>query len=85
MEPVTDDAGQRTEERSEGRSSATRSRIIEAALQTVREEGFAETTARAIARHGGFNQALIFYHFGSVDALLVAVARSESEIGRAHV
>ena len=33
----------------------------------------------AIARHGGFNQALIFYHYGSVDALLVAVARSESE------
>jgi AcrR family transcriptional regulator len=56
---------------SEGRSSATRSRIIEAALQTVREEGFADTSARAIARRGGFNQALIFYHFGSVDRLLL--------------
>lgn len=49
----------------------TRDRIVEAALATVREEGFADTTARAIARRGGFNQALIFYHFGSVDDLLM--------------
>jgi AcrR family transcriptional regulator len=48
----------------------TRDRIVEATLRTVREEGFADTTARAIARTGGFNQALIFYHFGSVDRLL---------------
>jgi AcrR family transcriptional regulator len=53
------------------RGNATRERIVEAALETVREEGFAETTARAIARRGGFNQALIFYHFGSVDDLLM--------------
>jgi AcrR family transcriptional regulator len=53
------------------RGSATRERIVEAALETVREEGFADTTARAIARRGGFNQALIFYHFGSVDDLLM--------------
>ncbi len=52
------------------RGSRTRERIIEAALDTVREVGFADTTARAIAAHGGFNQALIFYHFGSVDQLL---------------
>jgi AcrR family transcriptional regulator len=49
---------------------STRDRIIEAALRTIREAGFADTTARAIARTGGFNQALIFYHFGSLDALL---------------
>ena len=42
------------------------------------DEGIAGISARSIARHGGFNQALIFYHFRSVDALLVAVARSES-------
>jgi AcrR family transcriptional regulator len=56
-----------TEPRSD---ASTRDRIIEAALRTVREAGFADTTARAIARTGGFNQALIFYHFGSVDHLL---------------
>jgi AcrR family transcriptional regulator len=53
------------------RGSETRARIIEASLETVSEEGFAEATARAIARRGGFNQALIFYHFGSLANLLL--------------
>lgn len=57
----------------------TRARIVEAALDALRDEGIAGISARSIARHGGFNQALIFYHFGSVEGLLVAVARSESE------
>lgn len=55
---------------SEEPASSTRDRIVDATLRTVRDEGFAETTARAIARTGGFNQALIFYHFGSLDRLL---------------
>ncbi len=57
----------------------TRARIVDAALQALRSDGIAGASARAIARHGGFNQALIFYHFGSVEGLLVAVARRESE------
>ena len=57
----------------------TRSRILAAALEALRENGIAGISARNIARHGGFNQALIFYHFGSVEGLLMAVARSESE------
>jgi AcrR family transcriptional regulator len=57
----------------------TRARILDAALQALRDEGIAGISARTIARHGGFNQALIFYHFGSVEGLLVAVARSESQ------
>jgi AcrR family transcriptional regulator len=57
----------------------TRSRIVAAALAALREGGIAGVSARNIARHGGFNQALIFYHFGSVEGLLMAVARSESE------
>ena len=50
----------------------TRDRIVEAALETLKTEGFAGATSRAIARTGGFNQALIFYHFGSLDGLLLA-------------
>ena len=46
--------------------------ILDAALRTLRDEGIADTSARAIARAGDFNQALIFYHFGSVDDALVA-------------
>ncbi|HZA00024.1 MAG TPA: TetR/AcrR family transcriptional regulator [Acidimicrobiales bacterium] len=57
----------------------TRARIVTAALQALRADGIAGISARAIARHGGFNQALIFYHFGSLEGLLVAVARRESE------
>ena len=57
----------------------TRTRILEAALAALRDEGIAGISARTIARYGDFNQALIFYHYGSVDALLIAVARSESE------
>ena len=53
-------------------SVTTRDRIVEAALETLKTVGFAGATSRAIARAGGFNQALIFYHFGSLDGLLLA-------------
>ena len=45
----------------------------------MRQGGIAGISARGIARLGGFNQALIFYHFGSVEGLLIEVARSESQ------
>jgi AcrR family transcriptional regulator len=57
----------------------TRAKIIAATLQTLRDEGIVGATARAIARTGGFNQALIFYHFGGVTGLLVAAAVSEGQ------
>ena len=50
-----------------------RSRIVDAALQTVRAEGYAGVSIRAIAVAGGFSPALVLYHFGSVDGLLLAV------------
>jgi AcrR family transcriptional regulator len=57
--------------------SDIRNRILDAAFETVRAEGVARASARTIARNGGFNQALIFYHFGSVnDLLLAALDRS---------
>jgi AcrR family transcriptional regulator len=45
---------------------------LDAAFETLRRDGFARTSARTIARTGDFNQALIFYHFGSVNELLLA-------------
>ena len=50
----------------------TKERIIEATLATLRSEGIVGASARAIARKGGFNQALIFYHFGSVEEVYLA-------------
>ena len=56
----------------------TRHKIMAAALATIREAGITGASARAIATTGGFNQALIFYHFGSVTNLLVEAARTTS-------
>jgi AcrR family transcriptional regulator len=58
---------------------ATRQRIVEATLETLKNEGFAGATSRAIARRGDFNQALIFYHFGTLDGLLLAALDKTSE------
>jgi AcrR family transcriptional regulator len=57
----------------------TKRQILDAALEALRTEGFAGSTSRAIARIGGFNQALIFYHFGSLDSLLLAALDASSE------
>jgi AcrR family transcriptional regulator len=58
---------------------ATRGRIVDAALETLKKEGFADATSRAIARRGDFNPALIFYHFGSLDDLLLAALDRTSQ------
>lgn len=58
--------------------ASTRDRIVAAAIVTLRDEGFAGTSARSIARHGDFNQALIFYHFGSVLDLLITALEQQS-------
>jgi AcrR family transcriptional regulator len=50
----------------------TKAEMVAAALTTLKEEGYAGTTTRAIAQRGGFNQALIFYHFGGMNQLLLA-------------
>jgi AcrR family transcriptional regulator len=50
----------------------TRRRILDAVLVTLRTEGVAGTSARTVARAGGFNQALVFYHYGSVAGALLA-------------
>src|SRR5215204_7364782 len=59
--------------------AATKRQILEAALETLKRDGFAGASSRAIARAGGFNQALIFYHFGSLDGLLLDALDQTSE------
>lgn len=60
-------------------SDDTKARIVAAAQQTLREEGVMGASARAIARRGDFNQALIFYHFGSLNEVLLAAVELISE------
>jgi AcrR family transcriptional regulator len=59
-------------------ASSTRAQLIEAALQTLAQEGIAGTSARAIARTAEVNQALVFYHFDSVEGLLAAASQEAS-------
>ena len=56
----------------------TRERIVHAALEALKTHGYAGTSTRVIARIGGFNPALIFYYFGSLEGLLVAALEQTS-------
>src|ERR1700712_5835291 len=60
--------------------SDTRTALLAATLSTLRDRGIAGVSARVIATAAGVNQALIFYHFGSVDALLDRACREASEL-----
>jgi AcrR family transcriptional regulator len=62
----------------------TRQRIVNAALKTLKQEGFTGASARTIAKKGRFNPALIFYHFGSVNDLLLAALDETSRIRMAR-
>ncbi len=49
-----------------------RAALVAAAIEALRETGFAGASAREIAGRAGCSQALVFYHFGSVNDLLLA-------------
>jgi AcrR family transcriptional regulator len=56
----------------------TKADLIAAAIQVLRDSGFSGASARKIAQRAGCNQALVFYHFGSVPDLLVAALQDVS-------
>ena len=53
----------------------TRRKLLDATLETLRARGIAGISARTIASAAGVNQALVFYHFGSVDQLISETCR----------
>ena len=57
-----------------------RSQMIEAAIESLRDVGYAGTTIREIARRGGFNSALISYYFGGLHGLLLAALDHSSAL-----
>jgi AcrR family transcriptional regulator len=61
------------------RSANTRQALVEAAIETLKEHGFAGASARAISERAGLNQGLVFYHFGSVANLLLAALDAVSD------
>src|SRR5580704_12193120 len=73
-------SGARSSTATEGsdRSVATRRKLVDAAVETLKVDGYVGASARAIAQQAGANQGLIFYHFGSVANLLLAALDSVS-------
>ncbi len=63
---------------------ATRLKLEAAVLTTLRSGGLAHLSARAVAAEAGVNQALIFYHYDTINNLLhrAAVASVEDAIQR---
>ncbi|MEV0223306.1 TetR/AcrR family transcriptional regulator [Streptomyces sp. NPDC050704] len=61
------------------KSLETKAKLLDGALRTLTEQGIAKTSARTVAAAAGVNQALVFYHFGSVDELLAAACRHGAE------
>jgi len=53
-------------------SEDTQRSLVLAAIESLKQDGFAGSSARSIARRAGCNQGLVFYHFGSVANLLLA-------------
>jgi AcrR family transcriptional regulator len=49
-----------------------RAQMIAAAIDSLKDVGYAGTSIREIARRGGFNSALISYYFGGLHGLLLA-------------
>ena len=60
-------------------SSGARERILDAALEVLKADGYAGLTTAKVAARSGQNKALIAYHFGSKQGLVTAVGREVTE------
>ena len=67
---------------SDQRGDRTRQLILQSAADLVIEKGWQQVTSRQVASHAGVNQALVHYHFGSMEALLrqAVISRLEQEM-----
>jgi AcrR family transcriptional regulator len=59
--------------------SRTRSALLDAAQQLMVEEGYAAVTTRRLAAASGLNKALVYYYFGTMDDLFIALFRRGAE------
>ena len=57
----------------------TRQRVVEAAIQTILENGFYRASTNAIAERAGLSWGVIQYWFGSREALMLAVLEEGTE------
>ena len=61
-----------------GASRDARRRLLDAAATLLATKGYASATARAIGDEAGCNQALVFYHYGTLNELLLAALDASS-------
>ena len=59
---------------------STRDKLLDAAARALAEDGVAGVSARTVASRADVNQALVFYHFGSVSGLLDAAVRRSVDV-----
>lgn len=57
----------------------TKEKLLQAVTDLLREDGIAAVSARAIADRAGVNQALVFYHFGTVTDLVDQACRARTD------
>lgn len=60
-------------------NSPTRAALLDAAEQIMLEEGYAGVSTRRLATRAGANSALVYYYFGNMDNLFVALFRRGSD------
>jgi AcrR family transcriptional regulator len=61
------------------RREQARDRLLRATVDTLAQQGYAGTTARAIALRGGFAPGVIYYHFTDLDDLFRQTMRFVSD------
>ncbi|MYM61918.1 TetR/AcrR family transcriptional regulator [Pseudomaricurvus sp. HS19] len=59
------------------KSSETRSQLIDAADQILKQEGSAALTARKVADKIGLSRHIVNYYFGSMEELIVAILQRD--------
>jgi AcrR family transcriptional regulator len=61
-------------------STGARERILEAATEVLKAEGYAGLTVAKVAARAGESKALVGYHYGSKQGLIAAVGRQIAEL-----
>ncbi len=60
--------------------TAARTRLMEATIEVMLEEGYAAATSRKVAARAGVKQALVYYYFPTMDDLFLAVVRDGADV-----
>jgi len=59
--------------------TAARTALLDAAQELMLEEGYAAVSTRKLAAKAGTNSALVYYYFGNMDDLFIALFRRGAE------